>query len=289
MTKAEAFELLQSRNLDDRLRAARFFEKSAAPEDVATLKELRQAETATWIKDSLDRAIAREFFSVPRDVTTLSEDREASYQDLLTRATQEVTSAVVHELEPLIGLLRVSAAEDVPNYEDSKTKERIERLGALAVAVSNLRAASQPPALQEFNLSDAVRSAVIDSGPANVIFAGSAEVSVVGDRGLICIAVGNALRNAIEATPRAERDSSPIVVNWGKTDRDAWISVIDQGIGFQESPEVLMRMGNSTKDGHFGMGLAMAKTALSSLGGNITLSVAAPRGTKFEARWPLGS
>jgi signal transduction histidine kinase len=288
MNKPEAFKLLGSSSLDDRLRAARHLEKVAIEEDVSALQQARQAETVSWIRDSLDRAMTRAMFGVARypTISMTVEDSEVPYEDMLIRATQEVTSAIVHELEPILGLLKLSAGEEIGNYATSKTKERIERLEALARAVSNLRRASQPPSIQEFNLAEAVRTTVADNNTPNVVMAGSNQVTVSGDRGLICIALSNALRNAVEATPEQERQNAPIVVNWGRTDRDAWISVIDQGVGLGDQAEVLMKIGNSTKDEHFGMGLAIAKTAMSSLRGSITLRPALPNGARFEARWP---
>lgn len=290
MTQTEAWELLRSTSLDDRLRAARFLEKKATSDEITLLQEARQRETVAWIRDALDRAIARTMYGVSRypSVSTAPEEVSAGEQDVLVRATQEVTSAIVHELEPLLGLLKLTAAEEVPNYASSKTKERVERLESLAVAVSNLRRASQTPNLQQFNLGEAVKTTVADTKAEHVVLAGPAQVEVLGDRGLVCLALSNAIRNAVEATPPSDRDNSPIVVNWGRTDRDAWISVIDQGVGLQEQPAVLMKIGNSTKEDHLGMGLAIAKTAISSLGGEVTLESAGIKGAKFETRWPQG-
>lgn len=289
MTKGEAFELLKTSSLDSRLRAARFLEKEALAADVPQLHLALQSETVSWVRDSLERAIQRTRLGASFvEEEQPADDLSPSYQDMLIRATQEVTGAIVHELEPILGLLKIAAAEEVPNYAGSKTQVRIERLEALAVAVSNLRRASQSPSIQEFGLGDAIRTTVAEIGDTGIVLAGSNEIVVSGDRGLVCIALANALRNAVEATPEEDRANRPIVVNWGKTDKDAWITVIDQGKGISELPEVLVKIGTSTKESHFGMGLAIANTALLSLGGAITLKAGSPGGARFEARWPQG-
>jgi hypothetical protein len=97
---------------------------------------------------------------------------------MLTRATQEVTSAIVHELEPILGLLRLSAMAEIPNYPASETQERIQRLEALAFAVGNLRRASQPPFFDEFNLADTIRTIAHDVGQQpNIVLAGNPQVT----------------------------------------------------------------------------------------------------------------
>jgi signal transduction histidine kinase len=81
----------------------------------------------------------------------------------------------------------------------------------------------------------------------------------------------------------------PIVIGWGETDRDLWLSILDRGKGFPQGFAKLFEIGTTTKKNHLGMGLALARQAALSLNGQITLAPRQPNGAKFEFRWPRNS
>ena len=91
---------------------------------------------------------------------------------------------------------------------------------------------------------------------------------------------------AVEATGENERS---IVVNWGDTDRDYWLAVLDEGIGLPESADKILTPGVSTKDGegtHFGIGLTIVQRAMHTLNGTVDPRRRDPRGSVVELRWP---
>lgn len=109
-----------------------------------------------------------------------------------------------------------------------------------------------------------------------------------GDDSLVEVAVRNGLRNSIEATEAAAGGSGKlenVVINWGETEKDYWIAILDHGNGLPPGSERIFDIGSSTKEGHFGMGLALAKRAAWSLRGDITLTPRKDGGVKFEFRW----
>jgi sensor histidine kinase regulating citrate/malate metabolism len=103
------------------------------------------------------------------------------------------------------------------------------------------------------------------------------------------LALTNGVKNAIEATealvPLDIRE--PVAVNWGTTDIEQWVAVIDQGAGLDIAKEQAFRMGESAKDGHSGIGLSIAQQAMESLEGSCSLSPGTPKGAEFNMRWYL--
>ena len=113
---------------------------------------------------------------------------------------------------------------------------------------------------------------------------------VLGDPALISIALSNVLKNAVEAVQASPDGSQPgIVLTWGTTIDESWITVMDEGPGFPYGTARLTDPGISSKSKdseHLGMGLAIANTALESLGGRLLLSSRRTRGASCELRWP---
>jgi sensor histidine kinase regulating citrate/malate metabolism len=102
------------------------------------------------------------------------------------------------------------------------------------------------------------------------------------------MAVTNGLRNAIEAClPVATEDHKPaIIVNWGATDRDYWISILDEGVGFHGKISGAFEIGTSTK-GHSGHGLPNIRSAMLSLSGTADLIPQNEKGCALYLTWPV--
>jgi signal transduction histidine kinase len=116
---------------------------------------------------------------------------------------------------------------------------------------------------------------------------GPSPCTVIGDRALIELVLRNGLMNAAESTKEASTEES-VIVSWGDTDIDYWISILDSGIGLPENISGMREIGTSTKLGHLGMGLAIAEQASESMSGRIELAARDDGGVRFEFRWPKG-
>ena len=197
---------------------------------------------------------------------------------------------LLHEIEPLLGMTRLYAKRELPNFDDSKTKRQFDSLDTLLSAISELRTATGPAKPIEIELSmliRGVRESEVHGHSVDIQLAGPSPFTCIADRGRLLVAIGNGLRNAIESTELIDSpDRRPIVVNWNTTDRDFWISIIDYGVGLKASLERIFEIGTSSKRGHFGMGLPTARQAILSMEGDITISPREERGVKFEIRWP---
>ncbi len=185
----------------------------------------------------------------------------------------------------------MSAETEIEDFEGSDTKRVLERMEALVAGLARLRQAASAPKLEVFALDESILAWIaeeVGQKPVSVLRAGPQETVIEGDKNLVCLAFVNGLRNAIDATlalPVEGERYPEITVNWGATDIDVWVAIVDIGIGFRGHLSRAFEFGSTTKAGHLGMGLATAQQAMTSLGGSVRL-IPGERGVRFEMRWP---
>ena len=61
--------------------------------------------------------------------------------------------------------------------------------------------------------------------------------------------------------------------------------MLDKGPGIVGPTESAFDIGKSTKQGHCGFGLAIARQAIETLGGTVSLQPVVGGGALYEARW----
>ncbi|MDQ0632397.1 signal transduction histidine kinase [Arthrobacter pascens] len=290
MRDGEPFFLLASRKAIERLRGARMLMELDSAPSMSRLRQLRSTEPDSWVKAALDRAISKwESAGNPSYEESWISIPALELEDIKAEAIQSVTQVILHEIKPLIADIHGAAKNAIgTEYTGSIISRRIERLKDLLVTIRRLNEASTPPDWMEFDLVDLVVEVISDSGfTRNQAVASRVDtVSAKGDRGLIRLALENALRNAVEAS---ENTKKTVIVNCGANELQAWISVLDEGIGLPDARENLYEPGvtKKSKDAHFGWGLTIAKRAIKSLDGSINLISRESGGTSCEIRWPL--
>jgi len=283
----KAIELSKSDNSHERLVAARYFMMNASSEHEAELKSWLGRETVGWVKNAIEIALTKntqnQALLEPPDTTDI-ENKNVSY----TLALREVASVMLHELEPLIGILGIKLREDISNYEESASRRQMEHLKDFFKALSFLRLATEMTGSDSFTCSDWI-SGLIEgyADEKNIRLTGPQGLIVKADQGLLKLALSNGLKNAIESTASATqiRPTGDVIINWGETNVDYWIAVIDDGLGLGKPTEKLIKIGATTKPGHFGMGLTIAQQAMQSLNGKLSLSSPNSTGAVFELRW----
>lgn len=286
---------LHSDTPSERLEAARFFASNAVPAHEKALRDTLSRETVHWIRAALKRALAR---ISSNNVEFVSADKSVDRDDVPERLAAQVyadaletaASQLIHEVEPVLGTLRLAAETEVANFDASNTRRNLDRLDDLLAAFSRLRRAASAPKIEEFSLDELVQRCIQETALHEGIHiqkAGQQPCVVEGDSSLISLCFNNGLRNAVEATVATQGDlkSLPITIAWGQTDIDYWVSIVDVGVGFKGNVQRAREMGKTTKPGHLGMGLATADQALSSMAGKLLL-VPNQRGVRFEMRWP---
>jgi len=156
-------------------------------------------------------------------------------------------------------------------------------------AVDRLSKAAAVPVLSDFDLGLLVRDVVAaEEGrhqACQVLAEGPDSLIVRTDANLLRLIVHNAIGNACEScTEVLEEEPPPVTVTWGETDTDVWISVLDRGAGLSEGG-LPFEFGRTTKTGHDGVGLALARQAADSITASITLENRLAGGAAFELRW----
>jgi signal transduction histidine kinase len=292
VTRDEAIHTLTSSSSHERLKAARFLAQNAHPGDLQVLKRVRQAESVSYVKRSLDTAIARASnvpsivqsdpsgeFDVPEDIR----------RQIMNRAVETVTGLLLHEIASPIGLVRKAASDEIPDFEHSRTKRYLDNVDRIWDGIYQLKSASTSPKSEEFDLAGFLEEIIISETigeKIDVSLHGPKPMLIMSDSRLLQLAICNGVRNAVEAVIESgSNEPHAIVVTWGETDVDYWITVIDRGPGVVGPIEPAFEIGKTTKQGHSGFGLAIARQAMETLSGHVTLQPAVSGGTRYDLRW----
>lgn len=288
-------DALRAESPHTRLKAARYFGKIGSAADLHQLRLAHRRETVSYIKRGLEDAIRRIERIGPTHEAVDSEALEASVPEDVVRqirakSVEHVAKLLLHEVEKRVGFIALTASKELPNYTESKTKKDVEGLKDMLEAIRTLTVAASAPRVEEFELDELIGALVRQMEEQYGI-----KISRYGQKGMVVrsgkqqleLAFLNGLKNAVEAVVVLDdrEDSHRVVVNWGETDVEYWVSIVDHGPGITGQFSKAFEFGHSTKADHLGVGLAVAKQAAESLQGNVTLSRATEGGTVFEIRW----
>ncbi len=292
MTRETAQIALNSDAAHERLTAARYLARHASVVDLVFLREALHVEPVSYVRRALKFAIRRASDSAP--LKSVATDDEYDVPSHVTKhirgeVTEEITGLVLHEIASPVGLIAASAKREVPNYESSTTRRFVENLKRVFAAIEQLKSASAAPRPEEFDLAELLIDTVkaeLGDHQVEVSLYGTKPMPIVSDPALIRLAICNGIRNSVEAVLSSKRIAPhPIVITWGETDVDYWISVLDRGPGVVGSAESAFGIGRTTKKDHRGFGLTIARQAIETLGGVCTLQPGMEGGTRFEIRW----
>lgn len=292
MTREEALAALLNENPHHRFSALRCLERSALNSDIELLLQSKLRETDLYVKKRIERLInvltSRKHISI---VDEDSIDPEIK-RKVRAEAIEWVAGILLHEIGSKLGLLASSVSAEIPNYLSSNSKRRVEQLKNIFDGIEELKKATSSPKPIEMDLSLFIRELVeFESLDKDIecSFVGKTPLVIFCDRGLLSLALCNGIKNAIDAaiTVRSEERRPAIIVSWGQTDIDNWITVIDNGAGLPTYSARSFSLGESTKSGHLGFGLGIARQAIETLNGTVELRNSGADGATYELRWSL--
>ena len=272
-------------NPSERLAAARSIRLQATAADRDALSKALHSEPIPRIRGILQGTLRRVGLPTQDEAQAYLAARESA-----AGAVQDTAQNIVHTVRKLQTLLLGAAESEIPDFLASKTNGFIARMDRLLDAIERLGRAAGIPRIEDFDLAALIRT-VSESEAAStsvgVELQGPTPLTVFGDQGHIDLAISNGLRNAIEASRHVRpEEPPPVVISWDETDETYWIVILDRGIGLPTGSANAFRVGVTTKSGHDGVGLAMAKQAMQSLQGDVVLKPRNGGGTAFEIWWP---
>jgi two-component system cell cycle sensor histidine kinase/response regulator CckA len=214
----------------------------------------------------------------------------------------KLSAGVAHEVRnPLFAiqvnleaLARKTALEPEERAHLDHVLNHVNRLGDLVRSLLELGQAVAPGELREMDLGGIVREACVmvsDGSPgarSRISFRDPARpATVLAERKKITLAFAHLLHNAVEASPEGGMIRIALDLSGG----DGLVSVSDEGPGIpEEVRETLFEPFVTTRSGHSGLGLALARHYVQSHGGAVTAeNNDPPPGATFTVRLPLAS
>lgn len=294
MDDEQAQEDLSSEDAHTRLRAARVLATVANRKHLPALQRALASEDVAYTREALTRAVelaradAAMAAPVEEERLTLAGPPGDDLQGIEAEIVERTTAAMVHEIEPIVGALRVFGQAELEDGPNTRTWRQIERLERLVASIEIINRASAVPQLRECRLDEVVSHVAegVEAGTGHPVSAvGPSERMVVTDRGLVEVIIGNALANAVEAS-RDVGATEAVTVSWGTTERECWVRVLDNGPGVSAPFDELAQFGRSTREKHLGAGLSAARRAAESLGGTVDLVNREGSGARFTFQWP---
>lgn len=286
MNREEAFAQLQSEYSERRLDAARALERLALPQDDAKIRTVLAKEQNAWVQRALQDALETANLARPEPIEIEVIEDDPVARKMYLDAVRQMSDRLVHELRSILGVIEYRAENEFPTFDASATKKHLERMRHCLSAVDQLSRASVMAHSEDLVLHDIIyeetESCKDERGYGRVHLSGDAELIARGDPALIRMIVRNAVVNALDVSH--ERDL-PITVSWGASDRDYWITVLDQAGQLPDSVQHLFEFGVTTKPGHIGAGLALIQQAVVALGGTVSLAVNPDGTTRLRAQW----
>ena len=289
MKLAEALGLISSDQPHDRLRGGRALQKLGRASDIPEIQKALAKESVLWVKRALVLAVSaieKQQTQNAHIETSESIVDDTTIRDIFLKASEEILSILLHEVQPKLGYIRAAALREIPNFVNSETRKKIDYLDELLVLLSDLRKVSQTPKFSTFDLANLVDDVQAEFETANIQLAGARPLVVVGEESRIRLAIVNGVRNALDANSAVgDTTDRYVTIAWGSDDDRYWISVIDQGIGIHGNINGMFAIGQTSKRDHFGMGLPIARQAMLALGGDVKLGPGAQGGARFEVDW----
>lgn len=293
MDKQEALTLLTSQKVGDRRVAARYLASNATPQEMGKLKRQLSNESDVWVREIITSAVGgpREQRNTQETPAPLSLPEVAVEEEVWAKALADTAEKFLHELAPLVSEIERRAERDVPGYQSSQTEAGIVRLKRYLEGMRRLRTVAGFPEITDLDLTDLVVNLInlrqAHQKGVEVILTREEPLYVRGDQTFLEFAIDNGLKNAIEASAPGQA----VLVNLGITDKDAWITILDEGEGLPSGADKVWETGKTTKSKseHAGMGLPIAQQAMLSMGGSAEVRPRRDGGVEFELRWPQGN
>jgi len=201
---------------------------------------------------------------------------------------------ILHDIKNMVSQMSLLAANaerhaENPAFRADMVLTLKETAGRMNDLIARLARPDQPRG-GEGEVCDLalVARSVAGQGPARerAILTGEPSLRVRGDAPALAQAIGHLVQNALDATPA---DGSPVRLHLAREEDEARLSIIDRGSGMSAAflREGLFQPFTSTKATGFGLGAHEARSIVTGMGGQLTVTSREGEGTQFTLSLPL--
>lgn len=284
--------LNQLKNLspDKQIENLKALREKATPKEKQLIQLAAEGAGQPWLKSALLDIANSDKVNITFASKTSSTDEIFDKNAIKSEAVSDSIGQMLHELEPIIGSIRVFAEKEIHNFAQSKTKSELEKLEDVLATFEDWRRVEQSPIFKEVKIFEEISKEVDRFSPKSIVEIQldiSKDLIYVLSPALLRIIISNALRNAVESSNQPTiREKHPIIVRGSSTNNSIWFSIIDDGLGLQRKTEELLKSRHTTKPGNRGLGLAIINKAVCSMGGQWKLSNSKPHGAELYFEIP---
>lgn len=284
--------LMELKNLrpDKQIEKLKEIERNVAPEKIATIEAAAREANQPWLSSALQDIVSSSKQGPSKPLESYDEEGANDFNAIRSEAVSDSIGQILHELEPIVGSIKLLAKTEVREFDSSRIKYELMLLDELLETFENWRRVEQPPNYQEANIYDIIEkewSRLKPKSTVDLTINVSKELTFNLDPSLFRIVCSNALRNSIEACKEPTiREKKPLLINSNTTNSSLWLSIIDDGIGLQGKSEELMKSRFTTKPGNQGLGLALVDKAIKLMNGKWGLANSKTGGAEFSFEIP---
>ena len=249
-----------------------------------------------WESQDEIGALVKEYNRV---VLELNESAEQLAQQEREGAWREMAKQVAHEIKNPLTPMKLSIQhlqrtvkqkpEDFQNRLDQTAKTLIQQIDTLSSIANAFSAFAKLPEknFQQVELKPILETATnLYLHEAQIELeaaAGLEEAKVFGDADQLLRLFNNLLKNAVHAIQ--DKADGQIKVSLSEDEKSYVVTILDNGIGIpKEQQERIFEPNFTTKSSGTGLGLAMAKSIVTQMEGEINLDSEPGRGTSFFIR-----
>ncbi len=286
----ELLSELKNLRPDKQIEKLKDIETNVTGDQLATIEAAAKEANLPWLSSALLDIVSSKKQGPIQPIEEASLSESHDIEAIKSEAVSDSIGHMLHELEPIVGSIKLLAKSEIENFDSSRTKHELELFDETLETFENWRQVEQPPRYRECNLYEIIEkewSRMKSKSTVDLEINISRELSFNLDPSLIRIVCSNAIRNSVEACKKPTiREKNPILINANITNNSLWVSIIDDGLGLQGKSEELMKSRYTTKPGNEGFGLAIIGKAINQLNGKWKLKNSKYGGAEFFIEIP---
>ena len=219
-------------------------------------------------------------------------EREAAWREMAKQVAHEIKNPLTPMRLTVQSFQRKFNANDpdIKNKVNEYTNTLIQQIDTMSSIASAFSTYAQMPAQKDETLNVVkITKLALDIFNESYIYFLSDEDEVIArfDRTQLIRVITNMVKNSIQAIEQKKPINPRIEVRVYSDEKNAIITVQDNGHGISESnKDLVFEPKFTTKTSGMGLGLAMVKKIVTTYGGKITFTSGINEGTKFTVTFP---